>query len=454
MSAQSSSTAIAARVVRIALADQHTLQVVECENGEPVAVSAISTHVAEPLTPDRLCFPQTTAIKLAIPSNADNTAQLALLRAAATALHCSDISHCKLTSGSDVAQGGIAKLAAHVALNFSASDSSLMRLQSSSKPTPNEQPLVSIVVAAYNPRYLPAALKSVEQQTWQHWELVVCDDHRGDAVRAIVDAFAQRVSQPVRYFKNETSLGVRGNYERCFREARGEYVKYLNDDDLLDANCVERLTLALERSPAAHLATSHRRRVDARGFPLRDQPATTPVFRNSVYIDGLSLINALLLLGLNFVGEPSTTLIRRSAAARDGESLISFLDRPGRGLADITMWLRIALRGDCVFLADRLSSFRIHDEQQTAATTVSQFALTTIPELREEWLRFAFYERIPGNLLRTIAYDETRSLGVQPSASWQLSPIPLFMPPQANAQSLLADWLAKRSPFFAQERVV
>jgi glycosyltransferase involved in cell wall biosynthesis len=467
MSAHTPPAASGARVVRIALTDEQTLEVLEFENGERASAPPVHTHIAEPLTPDRLRFLPTSEIELVISSHADATARLSLLRAAAIALHCSNIAHCKLENESEATQGELVTLASHVGLAFSPSDNRLVRLQGSPSAAPNAAPsaapnaapnaapsatpLVSIVIAAYNPRYLAAALASVAQQTWQHWELVVCDDHRGDAVRTIVEAFAHRSPQPVRYFKNDTALGVRGNYERCFLEARGEYVKYLNDDDLLDAHCIERLTLALQRSPAAHLATSHRRRIDARGFPLRDQPATMPVFRNSVYIDGLSLVNALLLLGLNFIGEPSTTLIRRAAAAREGESLISFLDRPGRGLADTTMWLRLALRGDCVFLADRLSSFRIHDEQQTAATTVSQFALTTIPELRKEWLRFAFYERIPGNLLRTIDYDEPQPLDARPGSSWQLSPIPLFTAPHANVQQLLADWLAKRNPFFAQE---
>jgi glycosyltransferase involved in cell wall biosynthesis len=451
MSAHAPAANPANRRVRIGLADAQTLEIVESGGDERTATASFRTLITEPPTPDRLRFQRVADIELEVSSLAHDTQGIAVLRTVSGALYGSGISRCKLRCDTTQPRDEIAKLATHVGLLFSEADAAFTIPDAVPPAAEKASPLVSVVVAGYNPRYLAAALASVAQQTWTHWELIVCDDHRGDAVRAIVEAFARRTHQPVRYFRNETALGVRRNYERCFREARGDYVKYLNDDDLLDANCIERLTLALERSPSAHLATSHRRRIDERGFPLSDQPATTPVFRSDVYIDGLSLINTLVMLGLNFVGEPSTALIRRRAAVLANEDLISFLELPGRGLADMTMWLRLALRGDCVFLADRLSSFRIHNEQQTVATTVSQFALTTIPAFRERWLRYAFYERIPANLLRTLPYHESSSAETYSEASWQLSPVPLFTPPNANLQQLVADWRAKKHPFFERE---
>jgi hypothetical protein len=75
----------------------------------------------------------------------------------------------------------------------------------------------------------------------------------------------------------------------------------LYDDDLLDATCIKRRVTALKRFPSAHLATSHRRRIDERGHPLSDQPTTMPISRDDLRIDGISLINALLMLGHDFV---------------------------------------------------------------------------------------------------------------------------------------------------------
>jgi glycosyltransferase involved in cell wall biosynthesis len=314
-----------------------------------------------------------------------------------------------------------------------------------------ERDLVSVLVAAYNPRYLRAALDSVTQQTWRSIEIVLCDDCPSDAVKRVVDEFVAQSIAEVRYFKNSEHFGVRRTYERCFELARGEFCKFLNDDDLLDPTCVERMVAALRRFPSAHLATSHRRRVDERGFPLSDQPATTPITRDDRYIDGLSLVNALLMLGLNFVGEPSTALFRTSVARVGDENLLHFLDSFGRGVADLVLWTKLAMRGDCVFIADRLSSFRIHAEQQTQASDVSKRALTAIPELRERWQSTKLHERYPPNVLRTWPYA---SNALDHAATyWQPLMLSLFTKPSETADQMIDDWLARRHPFFAAKNI-
>jgi hypothetical protein len=207
---------------------------------------------------------------------------------------------------------------------------------------------------------------------------------------------------------------------------------------------------ALERCPSAHLATSHRRRIDERGSPMSDQLATVPITKTDIYVDGLSLINALLMLGLNFVGEPSTAMFRRSAVEGGDGERFHFLGEMGRGIVDMVMWTQLALRGDVVFLADRLSSFRIHGEQQTATTNVSTLALTAIPALRDRWLAFDFFARIPPNVLRVLPLaDTTEGHDAQAARDWQLLPLSTFSPPNANAEVLRAQWLAKEHPFFA-----
>jgi Glycosyl transferase family 2 len=205
---------------------------------------------------------------------------------------------------------------------------------------------VSVLIAAYNPRYLKQALASVKAQSWTNLEIIVCDDsdQASDAIAKIVDEFSRTHSLPVRFVKNPEHFRVRRNYEQCFTLATGEFCKFLNDDDLLEPHCIERMVTALRANPCAHLATSHRRRIDDRGFPLNDQPATQPITREDIRIDGLSLVNALLMLGLNFVGEPSTAMFRTRVARLGDETLIEFLDEFGRGVADIVLWSKLALR--------------------------------------------------------------------------------------------------------------
>ncbi len=398
----------------------------------------------EPPAPFALANSMTEHISFSVHHEAREGEIIGALRVVAMLLDRQPNSRCAVNAPS-ASFGVIKRAAKYVGLIAAADDSDLLLRRA--ECAPETLGLVSVLIAAYNPRYLPQALASVAAQTWKNLELIVCDDSDSDAIAELVAEFSNQHQLPVRYVKNPERIGVRLNYEQCFRLASGEFCKFLNDDDLLDATCVERMVNALRDHPSAHLATSHRRCIDARGRPLSDLPATSPVTRFDCYIDGLSLINALLMLGLNFVGEPTTTLFRSNRARMDDETLIEFLDVFGRGIADMVLWCKLALRGDCVFLADRLSSFRIHSEQQTQATNVSQRALTAIPELRERWLSTGMHESYPPNVLRTRPLagidDASRS-------AWGAMPFTLFVPVGQTTEQLISDWQKKRHPFFAQ----
>ena len=71
----------------------------------------------------------------------------------------------------------------------------------------NQAPLVSIVIPAFNPRFFSQALESALAQTYEHIEIVICDDSSGDDIRDIVEAFIEP-AHPVRYLRNPQRLGL------------------------------------------------------------------------------------------------------------------------------------------------------------------------------------------------------------------------------------------------------
>ena len=86
-------------------------------------------------------------------------------------------------------------------------------------------PLVSIVIPAYNPRFFAECLDSALRQTYGSIEIVIADDSAGPEIESIVTSRGSQ--RPVRYQRNSTRLRPRGNFIRCFEEARGEFVKFL-----------------------------------------------------------------------------------------------------------------------------------------------------------------------------------------------------------------------------------
>ena len=257
--------------------------------------------------------------------------------------------------------------------------------------------LVSIVIPAYNPRFFPAALDSALAQSYGHVEIVVCDDSPGPEIEQVARASAPRF--PIRYERNATRLGPRGNFTRCFERASGEFVKFLCDDDLLAPGCVASLLDAFGQAPDVTLATSARLRIDESGLPIDDQPATVPIVAADSLIAGYSLANAMLTAGLNFVGEPSTALFRKGELADRAPEYFRFEGEAGHGVIDMVTWTALLLKGDAVYLRERLSSFRIHPGQRQHDPAKAQRNADSIRGLQAAWLRLGLHERLRSDAL-------------------------------------------------------
>lgn len=246
------------------------------------------------------------------------------------------------------------------------------------------EPLVTVLVPAYNPRFFAICVDSALAQTYPNVEIVVCDDSSGNAIEDLCDERAAR--GVIRYLRNEQRLGPRGNFRRCFESARGDFVKFLCDDDVLAAGCVATLVDAFRRAPDIVLATSHRRRIDERGNDLPDQPATAAVVRRNTVVAGYTLANAMLMAGLNIVGEPSTALFRRSELADRAPDYFVFNGEHGHGVIDMVTWTALLLKGDAVFVRERLSGFRIHPAQRQHDPAKQERNIASIRGLQTAWL--------------------------------------------------------------------
>jgi len=77
----------------------------------------------------------------------------------------------------------------------------------------------------------------------------------------------------------------------------------------------------------------------------------------------------------NFIGEPSTALVRRSALPPPGTDVLSYQGVPIRYLANVAMWFNALGQGDAVYLTEALSDFRVHGEQHQQTEDAGALAL-------------------------------------------------------------------------------
>ncbi len=114
--------------------------------------------------------------------------------------------------------------------------------------TVDERPVVSVVVPAFNVAgYIAQLLRSLSAQTMVDFEAIVVDDgstdRTSDAVESFADARIKLVQQPNRGVSSARNTGL--------AVARGEFVMFLDGDDLLHPTALERLASTLMLNPHA-----------------------------------------------------------------------------------------------------------------------------------------------------------------------------------------------------------
>jgi glycosyltransferase involved in cell wall biosynthesis len=120
------------------------------------------------------------------------------------------------------------------------------------------RPLVSVVVPAYDVEdWLPACLDSLLAQTHRHWEAVVVDDGSPDRVGEIAEAYAGRDPRLRVVHTSNHGLGAARN--EGVRHVGGDYLAFLDSDDVLPPDAYATLVARLEATGSDFAAASFHR---------------------------------------------------------------------------------------------------------------------------------------------------------------------------------------------------
>jgi glycosyltransferase involved in cell wall biosynthesis len=207
-------------------------------------------------------------------------------------------------------------------------------------------PHVSVIIPTYNrSKLLQIAVESVLAQTYPHIEVIVVDDGSTDDTAAVVAQYAGRAT----YLK-QVNQGVAAARNTGVRVASGEYLTFLDDDDLILPTKIERQVQVLASRPEVGWVHCRYYYADKDG-KLLDQVGLLP--------EG-EVLKELLCGNFIWVGAP---LIRRQCLNQVG----LFDEEIPSISADWDLWLRIA-QADTPFacVQEPLGAYRIQQDSMLA----------------------------------------------------------------------------------------
>lgn len=93
-------------------------------------------------------------------------------------------------------------------------------------------PTVSIIMGAYNCETTVAqAVNSIITQTYQNWELIICDDCSQDGTISVLNSLAQKDSR-IKIIRNDANKKLAYSLNRCLQESKGKYIARMDTDDI------------------------------------------------------------------------------------------------------------------------------------------------------------------------------------------------------------------------------
>lgn len=149
--------------------------------------------------------------------------------------------------------------------------------------------LVSIIMPSWNTaRFIGKSIKCIIDQTYQNWELLIVDDCSTDNTDDVVKPY---LSDPrIKYFKNEKNSGAALTRNRAMREAQGEWIAFLDSDDLWMPEKLEK-QIAFMNENGYVLSYHEYVKIDEDDKPL------------NIYVSGPDVVNKRKMYNYDYIGQ-------------------------------------------------------------------------------------------------------------------------------------------------------
>jgi len=214
-------------------------------------------------------------------------------------------------------------------------------------------------MAAFNrPQFLHAAVGSVMAQSLANWEMIIVDDGSNDPTRQLLRDFESAPRIRVLRLAHTGKPGVVRNVGA--RAARGQFVAFIDSDDVWLPTKLERQLSSLRRRPDCRWSYTAYEHIDADGKPV----APTMTKRRGPI--GRTMLEAVVRLSAD--SALPTVMVERDLLFEVG-----LFDEALRLYEDHDLWLRLALKSEADVVQEPLVLVRRHDEHFSGTDDIATF---------------------------------------------------------------------------------
>ena len=229
-----------------------------------------------------------------------------------------------------------------------------------------KKPFVSICIPTHNRSdFLKQALQSALNQTYKNIEIIISDNSTDNKSKLLMSQFKD---DRIRYYKNKISISSFLNVSKVAYLAKGKYIKYLLDDDLLKPDCVSKMVDILEKYPKVGVVMAPLEIINEKNLPI--QPRFY-FFKKMKYL--YKYLNESRYINKEIIMQDFLTRIYPCCVPTGimfRKSLFKYVggfDKKYSYVGDLDLCMNFATKMDFYYIDEFLSSWRYSNTSETVS---------------------------------------------------------------------------------------
>jgi len=211
------------------------------------------------------------------------------------------------------------------------------------------EPLVSVIMPAYNgEKYIGEAIRSILNQTYSNWELVIIDDASMDNTLDVVYKFKDK---RIKLFCNSINKGIASSTNFGIAKSSGKYIALLDDDDIAESNRLRVQVDYLEKHTEIDILGGRTTLINEEGEII--DYVKKPRY-NPKYIKAVLLFNCMDFMN-------GTAMIRKEFIVKNQ----LFYKNNCYGMQDYRFYIESSKLGNISTIENFLLKYRVHRENET-----------------------------------------------------------------------------------------